>query len=185
MARKTITELTNQTNSSLPDNAVGLITPAVLRTLILDFLDTVTPAYANIVLTSGIGIPMTTSYTTISWSSILILTDIYTVSLASGLVTRIAGPGVARVSFSIDVMAPSNSVTTFALFVDGIETAWATSNTSSNSSGYQSYAFTAVVGSTNTNPTYQIRAKSSGTNNVSLTSGILVVENIWIGTGTV
>lgn len=181
MSRKSIADLIVQATGALPDNTTGMITPAGLRTLVLDLLDTINTGYATLVITNGTGVPVNTAYSVITWTSAPMVTSPYEVSLASGLVTRNTGPAVARVSFSIDAMAPVNNVTTFALFVDGVETAWAISNTSSNANGYQAYAFSAIVFSDSPNPTYQIQVKSSSSNNLTLNGGVLAVENVWVG----
>ena len=45
MPRKSIVELTAQAAASFPDNNTGAITPALLRTMITDFLHAIAPAY--------------------------------------------------------------------------------------------------------------------------------------------
>jgi len=179
MTRKTVTELYAQAQTSFADNVSGAITPALLRQFCLDFLDTIRPSYAAIGIVIGTSQNLTTTYAAMVWgTTIAAQAPDYTVSLASGTVTRSGGPASARIEFSVDAQAPNNSITTFALFVDGVETPWAQSNTSTSSVDVQSFAFTAVNYSANNPVTYQIRAKSNAANTVIFSNGILVVENI-------
>lgn len=179
MARKTITELYAQATADFADNTSGAITPIKLRQFCQDFLDTVRPSYAAIVLTTGIPVSVSTTDTVFSWSSIVAAqAPDWTVSLGSGNISRANGPASTQINFSIDCVAPNNSITIFTLYVDGVATPWVISNTSTSASDIQSFAFSAVSYSANLTPTYQIRAKSNGTNTVTLSNGVLVCQNI-------
>ena len=178
MTRKTITALYTQADSSFPDNQSAFITPALLRDFVKDFLDTVRPSYAALSLVS-VSVPMTTAYGVFTWTTqIAAQAPDWTTSLASGLITRSDGPASTRISFSCSAVAPNNTILTFTLFVDGVATAWSTSNTSTSATDVQSFAFTAVSYSANLSPNYQIQAKVSVNGNVSLSNGALVCENI-------
>ena len=178
MTRRTITELYAQAAASFPDNAIGAITPALLRDFCQDFLDTMRPSYGAASIVTPLVKAATTVYSTFAWQTQIAATaPDYSITLATGLVTRSGGPASARIEFSIDALAPNNSITSFALFVDGVETPWATSNTSTGTD-LQSFAFTAINYSAALSPTYQIRVKSNAANNVTLSNGVLVVENI-------
>jgi hypothetical protein len=183
MTRRTIVELIAQADSTLPDNVTGLIDPADVRNMILDFLDTVRPSYAAIRITSDVSKAVTTTFSTFTWS----VTDIaqapdWSVSLASGTVQRGGGPATTRITFNIDVVAPNNSITTFALFVNGVETPWAISNTSTSSSDRQSYSLSAINYNALATIQYQIQVKSTAAGNIVLSNGALVCENIPINT---
>jgi hypothetical protein len=183
MTRKTVVELYAQAQSSFADNVTGAITPALLRQFCLDFLDTIRPSYGAISLTSPTGKAATTVYSTFVWETqVAAQAPDYTVSLASGTITRAGGPASGRISFSIDCQAPNNVIASFALFVDGVETPWATSNTSTSSSDIQSYAFSAINYSVNSPVQYDVRVKVNVNNNVTLSNGALVVENVPVNT---
>ena len=183
MTRKTVTELYTQAQTSFADNVSGAITPALLRQFCLDFLDTIRPSYAALSLVTETSKAATATYSTFSWQTTLAAqAPDYTVSLASGTVTRAGGPASARIEFSIDAKAANNSIVSFALFVDGVETSWTTSNTSTSATDVQSFAFTAVNYSASLTPTYQIQIKTNAPGNILLSNGILVVENVPVNT---
>jgi hypothetical protein len=78
----------------------------------------------------------------------------------------------------MDFRAANNVTVTFALFVNGVESAWAVANTATGVADVQSVAMTALVLSASPAPVYQIRVKSSGNNAVTLSNGVLTVENV-------
>ena len=183
MTRKTVTELYAQAQSSFLDNITGAITPALLRNFCLDFLDTIRPSYAALAITSEISKSATGTYSTFVWNSqIAAQAPDYAVSLASGTVTRSGGPASARIAFSIDAKGANNSITSFAFFVDNVETPWAQSNTSTSATDAQSFAFTAVNYSASLEPQYEVRIKTTVPGNILLSNGVLVVENIPVNT---
>jgi hypothetical protein len=183
MTRKTIVELTNQANATLPDNSTGLITPAAVRNMILDFLDTVRPSYAAINITSGVSKAVTTTYSTFTWTNtIAAQSPDWTVSLASGTCQRSGGPATTRITFNIDVVAPNNSITSFALFINGVEKPWAVSNTSTSSTDTQSFALTALSYDTDPTIQYQIQVKSTVSGNLVLSNAVMVCENVPVNT---
>jgi len=57
--RKSIYDLLAQNTASFPDNTAGAITPAILRTMIKDFLDTMQPAYGMIKRLAPLAYPVT------------------------------------------------------------------------------------------------------------------------------
>jgi len=179
MTRKTVTELYTQATTDFADNVSGAITPAKLRQFCQDFLDTIRPSYGGIALDGPLSKAATTTFSSFVWSRQLELNSPdFSGSLASGTITRNNGPATARISFSIDAQAPNNIVTSFALFVDGVETPWAISNTSTSGTDVQSFAFSALAYSAAANPDYQVRIKVSANNNVVLSNGEFVVENV-------
>jgi len=183
MTRKTVTELYAQAQASFADNIISAITPALLRNFCLDFLDTIRPSYAALALTSEISKSATGTYSTFVWNSqIAAQAPDYTVSLASGTVTRSGGPASARIEFSIDAKGANNSITSFAFFVENVETPWAQSNTSTSATDAQSFAFTAVNYSTSLTPQYEVRIKTTVPGNILLSNGVLVVENVPVNT---
>ena len=183
MTRKTIVELLAQADATLPDNTTGLIDPADVRNMIKDFLDTVRPSYAAMRIASGISKAVTTTFSTFQWATqVAAQSPDWTVSLASGTVQRSGGPATTRFTFSIDAVAPNNMLVTFALFINGVETPWAVSNTSTSSSDAQSYAMSAIAYNTEATIQYQVQIKGSTSGNVVLSNGAMVCENVPINT---
>jgi hypothetical protein len=183
MTRRTIVELTAQADTTLPDNTTGLIDPADVRNMIKDFLDTIRPSYAAIRISSDVSKAVTTTFSTFSWTNTEIAqAPDWSVSLASGTMQRDGGPASTRITFNIDVVAPNNSIVTFALFVNGVETPWAISNTSTSSTDKQSYSLSAINYNSQATIQYQIQVKSSAAGNIVLSNGALVCENIPVNT---
>ena len=183
MTRKTIVELTAEANSSFADNVTGAITPALLRQFCLDFLDTIRPSYGACSLTGPLGKAVTTTYSTFTWQTqIAAQAPDYTVSLASGTIVRSGGPASARVSFSIDVIAPNNTIVTFALFVNGAITPWVASVTSTSATDTISLAFAGINYNASATIDYQIQVKSTASGNITLSNGVFVVENVPVNT---
>ena len=178
MPRKSITELTAQADATLPDNATQLITPAAVRNMIKDFLNTMRPAYAAATITTPVVKALTTTDSALALETTISNSPAdFTINLPTGLVTQ-AAHGTVRVNFTVDVQYPNNSITTFTLYADGVATPWAISNTSTSATDLQSYALSAINYSSALTPTYQIRVKSNGSNSVTLSNGALVVENV-------
>lgn len=184
MTRKDYTALTAQANETLPDNVTGLISPADVRNMVLDFLDTTRPTYCAIAIgTPGIPVPCTPTYNVFSWQSILEdpATD-WTVSLASGNITREQGPATCRITFNIDVVAPNNIITSFALYRDGVLTPWAVSNTSTSGTDVQSFSLSALTFSSEVKPSYQIRVKTNANATITVSNAVFVCENVPVNT---
>ena len=183
MTRKTIVELINQANATLPDNTPGLIAPADVRNMILDFLDTVRPSSAAISIGSGSSKAVTTAYSTFTWSNtIAAQAPDWTVSLASGTCQRSGGPATTRITFTADVVAPNNSITTFALFVNGVDSGFAVSNTSTSSTDAQSFSLSAIVYNTDPTILYQIQVKSTTSGNIVISNAVMICENVPVNT---
>jgi hypothetical protein len=183
MTRRTIVELIAQANTTLPDNTTGLIDPADVRNMILDFLDTIRPSYAAIRIGAGVSKAVTTTFSTFTWSTTEIAqAPDWTVSLASGTCQRSGGPASTRITFNIDVVAPNNSIPTFALFVNGVETPWAISNSSTSSTDIQSYSLSALVYDASATIQYQIQVKSTAAGNIVLSNAAMVCENVPVNT---
>ena len=179
MARTSITALYNAATTTFADNAVGAITPALLRNFLHDFLDTIRPIYGGLQKSSPLAEALTTTDQPFPWTAAIAApTADYSTVLGTGLITRTVGPAGAQVNFSIDAQAPNNSITTFVLYIDGVITPWAISNTSTSGTDLLSFAFSAVQRSNAASPTYQIRARSNGNNSVTLSNGIFTVLDV-------
>jgi hypothetical protein len=155
----------------------------LLREFCLDFLDTIRPDYGAMNLTVPAVKAVTTTDSGIVYTAAIPTGSVdYVADPNTGVITRSNGPASATIQFSIDCQAPNNTVTTFTLYVDGVATPWAVSNTSTGAGDLQSYAFSGVSYSANLNPTYEVRVKGSAAHNVTLSNGILVVQNVPVNT---
>lgn len=124
MPRKSIVELTAQAIASFPDNVTGAITPALLRTMIEDFLHAIAPAYGVCQKTSpqtvSLGLtPVAIVYDSAQSSDINQLTA----SAATGRITR-SEHGTSTINFTMDIECQANRFITATLFKNGAATPW-------------------------------------------------------------
>ena len=125
MARKTIVELLAEMNVLLADNTSGAITPEDLRTVIGDFIDTMTPAYA--VLTTDAGVLKTFGVTDslLTWTSVSIAqSPEYLADAATGKITRDQPVATNRISVNMDVELAANREILCTLYKNGAPTTW-------------------------------------------------------------
>lgn len=126
MTRKTIVELQTELATLLPDNTTGAITPAALRTMIGDFLNTMTPAYGGIQITgAGLAQVLNIAPAPLVFQSELVaqLPEFATVP-GTGTVRRQDTVTTNSISFNMDVQAPANRQVTATLYADGVATPW-------------------------------------------------------------
>lgn len=128
MTIRSIIDLLAQADSTLPDNSTQLITAAVVRNIIKDFLDTVSPAYGAIRCSSTVetlagATPITLApFTTTDAATV----GYYTANLTNGSVTRtLNATGVTDfILASGSVDGPNNDLVTVSLFRDGAATGY-------------------------------------------------------------
>jgi len=125
MARKSFVELRSQTNGTINDNTVGDISPLEVRTLILDILNAIQPAYGVLSLvgpaaqTAGI-----TPAVVMNFSSVTDSDATQTTSVASpGRITR-SERGTSVATFTTDFEAANGRFVTFSLYKNGVLTPW-------------------------------------------------------------
>jgi hypothetical protein len=183
MTRKTIVELIAQATAPPPDNVTGDISPADVRNMILDFLDTVRPSYAAIEITSGVSKAVTTTDSTFAWSTQLIAqAPDWTTSLASGTMQRSGGPASTRITFNIDVVAPNNTIVTFTLYKNNVPMPYSVSNTSTSSTDVQSFSLSAIDYDASATIQYQVLVRSTAAGNIVLSNAVLICENVPVNT---
>jgi hypothetical protein len=124
MPRKSITELTAQAIASFPDNVIGSVTPALLRTFCEDFLHAIAPAYGvcqkTVAATVNLGLtPAPIVYNTATSSNI----DQLTASAATGKISR-NERGTSTINFTMDIECQTNRFITATLFKNGVATPW-------------------------------------------------------------
>jgi len=124
---KTMSALKAQAANDLLDNAQALISPADVRNMITDFLDTMTPAYGAMSITSAAGIAQTLNISpAIALPFEAVSPDTtpeYTCTPASGTIAR-AGQTACRVSLNVEVYAAAGKFITLTLYNGGAATPW-------------------------------------------------------------
>jgi len=135
MTIKSILNLLAQADSSFPDNTSQAITPALLRAFVKDFLDTMSPAYGVIRLTTLLKALTSTPQALSPFnSSVQATTGYYRTSVVTGQVIRdilsVAIPGATDfVIFNIDVEGPNGNLVTVEVYKNGLSTGFKTSVT--------------------------------------------------------
>ena len=173
MTRKTATQLLAQSTSSFPDNSLGSITPALLRTMVNDFIDSVKPATCALQLTSATPTLGTTD-AGFTWNTQTIAdSPEYAAATLVGGIINAALPCTLALDFTVDVQVPANRLVTFTLYVDGVITPWAISQQGSGAASPESLSMSAIFTSGNSAPTFQIRAKADTAGTATtLTNGV-------------
>src|SRR5512139_1714072 len=98
MTIKSMNELLAQADATIEDNTTGNITPSDVRNLIKDLIDTLSPAYGAIGITTPVVFPLTATPTALVPfdTNLANVASHYTNNLAAGQVTRlVASAGLA------------------------------------------------------------------------------------------
>jgi hypothetical protein len=180
MARKSITQLLQESQGVFPIKTNTLINPLLLKNLITNILDTFRPAYAAIDCIAGAVISATAVDQPWNWQTIVAAqAPEWIVSLIGGICSRESENGATtRVSFTADVVAPNNTVVTFTLYLNGVATPWAVSTTSTSSADIQSIAMGMLVYSAAATAVYQMMVKINVPGNVTISNAAMVCENV-------
>jgi hypothetical protein len=177
MARKSIVELIAEANANFPDNTTGLITPAKLRTFVVDFLNAVSPAYGYLQLVGP------ASQTFNLASSLMVFTTATdsdpsqtTSAVPASTVTR-AEVGVATIVFTTNVACATNRFIKFTLFKNGVATPWSVTATGGGAANPVAVSMSAVDPAPAPGAVYSIHAVAE-INGVActLTNGFFVVQ---------
>ena len=163
MARKSYFQLLAQADATLPDNVTGLITPADVRDMIKDFLDSFAPAYGalqtvtpfNVSVGQTDGPPLTYNLIYINnlpeWQS----------SAALGTLQRVGDPNTNNLTFQATIEAPSGRQITATLYRDGAPTSFSGSVTGAGNNNPVGMNIVAL--NTNaTSTTFDVRLRADG-----------------------
>lgn len=175
MPRKSIVELTTQSNASFPDNNTGAITPSLLRTMFNDFLNAIRPAYGVCQKTApqtvNLGLtPVAIAYTTATSSDI----NQVLASAPLGEIERLER-GTSTINFTMDIECATNRFITATLFKDGVATLWRTTVNGAGTGNPVGMALTAIDYA-DPAATYDVRlsAETAGVSTV-INNGALIV----------
>ena len=144
MPRKSIQELTAQAIASFPDNTTGLITPALLRAMFIDFLNAISPAYGLLsrstpnVQVLGLA-PVIVAFQTAFDGDPAQTTS----STASNTIAR-SERGTSTINFTADLECQANRFVTFTLYKNGVATTWRITGNGGGAGNPISVALTAI-----------------------------------------
>jgi hypothetical protein len=169
-------ELIAQANATIEDNVTGNITAADVRTMILDFINAISPAYGVLsiptgTLTQTAGLtPVLMDFNTSQDSNPAQTTS----NATANTITR-AERGTSTINFTTDFEAAVNRFVTFTLYKNGIATPWRVTANGGGSGNPVGVAMTAVDYA-DPAPVYDIRmtAEIAGVSVVTSNAALIV-----------
>ena len=183
MARKTMFALKAQADATLPDNASHQITAAAVRTMIKDFIDTMTPGFgalgADIATLAGLGL---TPVMVVLPNLMAITADFTSFGPTSGQLRRnaLGLPSTnTRVTFYAGISCDTGNEIVFSLYRDGVNVPGGCTISGQGATNIVEGSFEVinavpVAG----DPVYEVRASkiSGGIDDVELTDVRLILE---------
>lgn len=179
MSIKSILELLAQADANLPDNNTQLITAADVRDLIKDFLDTMSPGYGAIRLTSQV-----LALSAVPVSIKPFVTDVvatagyFTNNLTNGSVTRLGAALGGTLDFVIisgSVSGGNNNNVTVDLYRNGVATGYRCSVTCSGAGDRVGFNLAAITSIEAADSVYDLRAVAPA-GNYTFTDMVLVAQ---------
>lgn len=125
MSRKTIAALLAQADTTIEDNTTQNISPADVRSMVKDFVDSMTPGFASITNASlafpslGGGVPQIVTCT----ASPVSTSGSFTPNFAAGTITRLAQglpSTINNLQFTCNAFGPAGTPITFGMYRDGV-----------------------------------------------------------------
>jgi len=178
MTRKSIAALIAQSDSVLADNTTGLITPVLLRTLMKDFLETIQPAYAGFQVLGTVTVAANGTFKPILWDTVPgAAQPPFSTNLGQGSVSN-ADICNTRHTIAFTTTCANGNNLTFAIFKNGTQTVWEQIISGNNQITNWAVSIVAVIPSTAPGDVFTVRVKNSQTNDVSITNGEWMVEQV-------
>lgn len=191
--RYSINELVGQANLTLPDNNTSAISPADVRDMIKNFLETMRPAYGVITIPSApalnLALNTTTPVIVAPFSAIQAQGTEMVANLTNGTVTQQIAAlgntgGTSRVTFTADVVGATNADVVFTLYVNGAATPYRASVTCGGANNFGAVTFSGIVYTAGGNATFDIRATASAAGSYQISNAALIVENVPVSSFT-
>ena len=143
--RKSFVELRAEIAAAFPDNTAGAITPAAMRTYLLDALNAIQPAYGT--LARSAAAPIVANITPpvkVTWQIAADSDATQTTSnFSAGSIAR-AERGTSAINFTTDFEASNGRFITFTLFKDGVATPWRITGNGAGAGNPVAVALTAI-----------------------------------------
>jgi hypothetical protein len=182
MPRTSIQLLLAEADAEIPDNAAQFVTPAKVRNLIKNFLDTLAPAYGAIQKPAAAVFALTAVAQVLNnWTAAIKVTaPEWVANLVAGTCQRVLNgvPGtVTRVTANGSVEGANGANVTAQIFKNGAFTGFAITV---NCTGVGDPVAFNVVGITSelADATFELRALTNNPGNYTFTNLILACENI-------
>jgi len=182
MARKTMEALTAQAANTLADNIVEDISPADVRNMVTDFLDTMTPAIGGL-LQPNVTLNLTTAAMPLAMASAIAHpSPEWTVNLPNASMSRVVPPsaGAMNNQFWIagSLSGTNNADVTVTLYKNGAATPWQTVVTSRGPGVEVAFSFSAIDAVVTTDTTYALMVKGSVAGSQTFFNVVFVANNI-------
>jgi hypothetical protein len=182
MARKTIEDLLSQANSTLADNVAEEISPADVRNMITDFLDTVTPAFGGMQQPSTT-LNLTATAVPVPMGSVMANgSPEWTANLTNGSLARVVPASAGAMSnqfwISGSVSGTNNADVTVMLYKNGAATAWQTVVTARGAGIQVTFNIGAIDAVVKADATYQLMTKASVAGNQVFANVVFAANNI-------
>ena len=173
-------ELKAQAVADLQDNNTGAISPADVRNMITEFLDTMTPAYGALTIGSGAGIALTLNTTpavALPWETISPdTTPEYTCTLATGIISR-TGQTANRVTINVECYCAAGKYVTAQLFNAGTALPWRTTVLGQGATKPININLTAIIRASALSLQVMVNADANNTA-VTFKNGAFYVANV-------
>jgi hypothetical protein len=145
MARKSFVQLQADLLTAFPDNITGLITPAILRNYLNNFLEAIRPAYGLLSRTTPNAQTLQLADAPIVFETGYV-SDVpdFTTTPATGTATRLAA-GSTSVNFNCSAEGTAGRIVTVTFYKNGVATSWRGSGTLGGAGKPVEIAFTALV----------------------------------------
>jgi hypothetical protein len=180
MARKTYFQLLAQAAATLEDNTTGNITPADVRGMVTDFLDSFAPAYGVLQtvtpftvtaqLVDGAALPFDTVY--------IANAPEWVANAAGGTVQRADSPNTSQITVQLTLETNNGRQVTATVYRDGVPTAFSASVTGAgagNPVGLNIF----VVSTSSAAATYDVRLRSDvAATSVTINSAIFIGQAV-------
>lgn len=183
MTRKTMLALLTQADTTLPDNVSGDISPADVRDMVKDIIDSFSPGYGAASNAAVTLVALGATPVVVPYATLLAQTVEYVVTVLAGTIQRLAGglpTTVNRLSFYADVAAATGAEVQFSLYRNGLAVPGADTTVSGQGAGNFvqasfSIGLTSIDGA---DYTYEVRAAkiTGAADNVGLSNARFIVE---------
>lgn len=180
MTRKIMDELLAQAQQVLPDNVAELIKPTDIRNMIKDILDTITPSYGGMRISSLVQNLTATPTALVFQSEIVAFPPEWVINLAPGTMQRIqpTPPRVnSRFTINGDIIGGQGNEVTVELYANGLFSGWRSIVTTQGASNRGTFSFSAidVIDSATV---YELRVSTNASGSYTFQNVLFVGENI-------
>jgi hypothetical protein len=177
MPRKSLEQLISQATTDLPDNTAQLISPADVRDMFIDFMNSIWPAHGELNLDGPSSQTVGTDFLKVTFEMAYDENPAETTSAVPASTIIRAEPGDCEVFVHIHAELASNRTLKFKVFRDGNELHPELTIAGQGAANPVGVSGTIYDHGTSVGAVYELRAKSSHANtDVIFTNGLLMLH---------